>query len=147
MSSQAQKNWYHKHKERLLENQRLYRKTNKEYIRKKNQESYQSSREEYLKKCRDYYRSTGKDVKRNYRMVNMYGITLDEYNKMFESQNGCCAICKTHQSFLNKKLAVDHNHAIGNVRGLLCDKCNKALGMVNDNIEILKRMMKYLEGE
>lgn len=74
-----------------------------------------------------------------------YNITLQEYNELFENQNGCCAICGVHQSSLKKSLSVDHDHASGIVRGLLCSKCNTGLGQFNDNKEILKLALLYLE--
>lgn len=73
-----------------------------------------------------------------------YGITLDDYNKMFQEQNGCCAICGIHQSELKKKLHVDHSHKSGKVRGLLCGKCNLALGLLNDDIVVLSTAVRYL---
>lgn len=63
---------------------------------------------------------------------------------MFDKQGGCCAICGTHQSELINKLCIDHNHITGAVRGLLCSKCNSALGYVNEDIKILKSVIEYL---
>lgn len=73
-----------------------------------------------------------------------YGITLEDYNRMFDAQLGKCHICKKHQIEFKKKLAVDHNHQTGKVRGLLCEHCNKALGGFRDNIEYLEEAIKYL---
>ncbi len=85
-----------------------------------------------------------KDQIRDYNFRFKYGISLETYNEMFAKQNGCCAICSTHQSILSKSLAVDHNHITGKVRALLCDACNRALGFSKENIEILKKMIDYL---
>jgi len=57
-----------------------------------------------------------------------YGMTLDDYNDMFDKQNGRCAICDTHQMKLKSKLFVDHCHETGQIRALLCNKCNSMLG-------------------
>lgn len=57
-----------------------------------------------------------------------YGITKEDYNKLFKEQNGKCAICGKHQIDLNVRLCVDHNHLTGAIRGLLCMKCNYSLG-------------------
>ena len=78
-------------------------------------------------------------------MLNVYGVTVDDYNKMFEDQEGKCAICKKHQIELPKKLHVDHCHKTKKVRGLLCFKCNTAIGHFEDNPEILKNAVEYLE--
>jgi hypothetical protein len=75
----------------------------------------------------------------------MYGITLDDYNNMFENQEGRCWICKRHHSELERTLHVDHCHATGKVRGLLCDRCNMTLGALEDNIVFMQNMILYLK--
>lgn len=67
-------------------------------------------------------------INRNSRLKSWYGIDLTEYNRMFEQQGGCCAICNKHQTQFKRRLAVDHNHTTGKVRALLCHICNRALG-------------------
>jgi len=74
-----------------------------------------------------------------------FGITPEQYDLMFTMQNGYCAICNIHQSKLKYRLAVDHCHTTGKVRGLLCSACNKALGVFNDSITTLNVAIKYLE--
>ena len=74
-----------------------------------------------------------------------YGITVEDYNTMFLKQNGCCAICETHNSKLSKSLAVDHCHTTGEIRGLLCQNCNTALGKFKDNITLLQNSVNYLQ--
>ena len=74
-----------------------------------------------------------------------YGIVMDDYNKMFAGQGGCCVICGRHQSELKKSLAVDHDHGTGKVRSLLCIQCNGLLGLARDNVEILKAAISYLK--
>jgi Autographiviridae endonuclease VII len=74
-----------------------------------------------------------------------YGITVEDYNKMFEKQKGCCAICKEHQTNFKKRLSVDHNHKTGQIRQLLCYKCNSLLGYAKENKIILEEAIKYLE--
>ncbi len=81
----------------------------------------------------------------NSRLKRQFGITLDDYNKMFEHQNGCCAICGTHQSELPRALAVDHCHTTLINRGLLCMPCNLMIGHAKDNINILKKAINYLK--
>lgn len=56
-----------------------------------------------------------------------YGITTKEYNQLFASQGGKCAICSAHQSTLQRRLDVDHDHKTSKVRGLLCNYCNKTV--------------------
>ena len=74
-----------------------------------------------------------------------FGMTLEQYNKLFEKQDGKCACCGVHQLELDRALAVDHCHETKMVRGLLCNRCNRVLGMVEDNVEILKNLSEYVE--
>jgi len=78
------------------------------------------------------------------RILRKYGISLDDYNNLFEKQNGCCTICQTHQMDLKKKLVIDHNHESGKVRGLLCAPCNMALGLLKDNSTTLLKASNYV---
>ena len=76
--------------------------------------------------------------------MKKYGITPEDYNRMFEEQGGKCAICETHQSNFNRSLAIDHCHANGKVRMLLCTNCNSLLGMAKDDPNILEKAKAYL---
>lgn len=77
-----------------------------------------------------------------------FGISLEDYQKMFVEQKGVCAICqqseKASRNGTVRWLNVDHNHQTGNVRGLLCTNCNVSLGMLKDNTEILTKAIVYL---
>lgn len=75
----------------------------------------------------------------------MYGISLEEYEKLLRVQKGKCNICGAHESFEVKKLAVDHDHGSGKVRGLLCQRCNLMLGKFDENLSWLSQAAKYLE--
>ena len=79
-----------------------------------------------------------------------YGITSLEYDQKLEQQKGNCAICELPETSLDKsgairQLAIDHNHQTGKVRGLLCLRCNTSLGLLNENKEVLKAMLNYME--
>lgn len=75
-----------------------------------------------------------------------FGITSQRYAEMLQEQGGTCAICEGQQTYRGKKaLAVDHCHATGVVRGLLCNHCNHALGHAKDDPERLRAMADYLE--
>lgn len=73
-----------------------------------------------------------------------YGITSEQYNKQFEQQKGCCAVCGKHQSELKRALGVDHNHETKETRGLLCGECNRALGFLKEDIETIKALLEYV---
>lgn len=74
-----------------------------------------------------------------------YGITLKQYNAMLRKQKGGCWICKTKPK--KRMLAVDHSHATGEVRGLLCHRCNRGLVWFSDKPERLHMAAEYLEKE
>lgn len=71
-----------------------------------------------------------------------YKISIEEYDAMVVAQNNLCAIC--NQSQTRRNLSVDHCHQTNRVRGLLCDKCNLALGMINDDLTIVEGIKRYL---
>lgn len=75
--------------------------------------------------------------------LKRYGLSVQEYDQMLEDQGRVCAICRMGQS-RGHSLAVDHDHSTGNVRGLLCHRCNRVLGVVKDNPELLATMIEYL---
>lgn len=81
---------------------------------------------------------------------NRYGIGLIEYERLLEEQNHRCAICGGEGFKLkedqNTKLVIDHDHDTGEVRGLLCHNCNRALGLFQDNPDRIKQALAYLEG-
>lgn len=73
-----------------------------------------------------------------------YGITREVYEAMLEAQNGCCKICGGQDSCEFQDFVVDHNHKTGTVRGLLCSRCNHALGHAKDAPELLLKMACYV---
>lgn len=83
-------------------------------------------------------------TKRKYKIKAKYGISIDDYNAMFLEQNGCCIICGLHQSQLPQTLGVDHNHITGEVRGLLCRRCNVGIGFFDDDTARMTKAVKYL---
>jgi len=78
-------------------------------------------------------------------ILRKYGISLFEYDLMFQAQKGCCRICGIPQSYLKQRLSIDHDHKTDRIRGLLCNTCNVALGSAHDNPALLRRMAEYLE--
>jgi hypothetical protein len=80
---------------------------------------------------------------RNYHLHHRYGIGDDEVDAMVEAQAGLCPVCRRG---LGDKPHVDHDHATGQVRGLLCFTCNVGLGNFSDDIERLERAATYLRG-
>lgn len=99
------------------------------------------------KKCKNKrYRELRKiypDRYISYVRKHKFGIDNDHYNLLFKLQNGLCAICTEKSK--KKRLGVDHKHDPFKIRGLLCDTCNRALGMFKEDKCILWRAIKYLE--
>ncbi len=85
--------------------------------------------------------------------IKQYGLTIEQYEQMEEYQDHRCKICGIHESknAIDKngtvrRLAIDHDHNTGQIRGLLCSACNTALGSFKDSVDSLKRAILYLEG-
>lgn len=97
----------------------------------------------YQYRCRD----CKKPHQRIQNLKNKYGLTVDAFEELWESVSGRCQICSDVLLRYDGKTvhyAVDHNHATGDIRGLLCPPCNKGLGHLKDSPAILTRAIKYL---
>jgi len=77
------------------------------------------------------------------KLLRNYGITVEQYDKLVDLQGGVCAICRREDD-QGHQLAVDHCHSSGTVRGLLCHKCNVALGLFRDDPAALAAAAEYL---
>ena len=96
---------------------------------------------------KQWYTKNKERMKERFRRNNYfsrYNITIADYEKLLEKQNNCCAICYSKTGSANKRLAVDHNHQTGIIRGLLCDECNTGLGKFKDNPSLLTNAIAYL---
>lgn len=140
----ADKQAYHiSNKDEIKAKDKLYYEANAEVIKNKQKKYYEANKDK-VKKYIQTYNKTNPDVQRKTQYKRKFGITLDDYDKMFDIQEGKCSICTKHQSELKKLLHVDHNHETGKIRGLLCGDCNLALGMFKDNETLLTNAIKYL---
>ena len=72
-----------------------------------------------------------------------YGLTAEAYDLLLESQGGACAICGTSPQ-ANRRHHVDHDHTKRVIRGILCGKCNQAIGLLNEDPELFDRAKEYL---
>jgi len=116
------------------------------YSNKSRKDGLSSDCKSCVKKYVRKYRSTdkGKFHTRKMNLRHHYGLTLKQYDQMFEDQNGVCAICGGINEN-GKRLYIDHNHETKKVRSLLCHVCNVYVGMV-ENKRLIKRINKYLKG-
>lgn len=135
------------------EKQRVY---NRQYQRRDERKAYKKewdkrNRERLAEMQRQRYKADPEKYRRyfrNHRIKKVYGITAEQYDRMFGDQGGVCAICG---SCPNKSkhgltmLAIDHCHKTGAVRGLLCNNCNAGMGILGDTAEHLEAALAYLK--
>ena len=118
----------------IAKRMREYRKSNPDKIRVYSRKSYEKSRDKW----------TDKNLKKN------YGISLSDYEYLYESQNGKCAICNVEHDGYDpqgnkRRMDADHCHKTKRIRGLLCIRCNRGIGMLGDSVEIVSSALKYLK--
>jgi len=108
------------------------------------------TREERNAYMREYSRKRP-HVRKEHYLRKLYGVGLAEYERLLAAQDGVCAICKRPETAINPRtgepflLAVDHDHTTGKIRGLLCMKENRGLGLFDDSIDRLRAAIAYLE--
>jgi predicted transcriptional regulator len=124
---------------------RKYAAKNQESIRQQRRKHYEENREEIKAKSRDYRRKNGAKIKAQ-RLARKYGITPEGRKSLLQKQGGTCAICGKKPGGRHGTLSVDHSHTTGEVRGLLCDKCNLLLGLSGDSAAVLRAAAKYING-
>jgi len=105
----------------------------------------QTQRQEWADKNRDHLN----DWRRNNwvvagRRLRRRGATQQMYDALYEAQKGCCALCEEPEEKF-AWLCIDHDHVTGRIRGLLCPNCNRGLGLLQDNPDLLRKAAKYVE--
>lgn len=120
------KDYNAKRKESKKEYNRLYRLAN---------------REKLSADLKEWSKNNPLAVK-GYVLKRRYGVTVEQYNTLFEKQNGCCAICTAHQSQFKKALHLDHCHKTDKIRGLLCVNCNTALGHLKESTGMVQQAIE-----
>lgn len=126
----ANKRWAEKNKDHLLEYQREHRAKNLERYREYNAKWYREKRKNRPGAVRALH------------LRSLYGITPEIYADMLASQGGVCAACgRSPEQERHKVLHVDHCHKSEKIRGLLCSRCNTALGLTEDDP---MRLHRYL---
>lgn len=150
------RDWYAKNKERTREKNNARARANYDPVRaaemraKKRDKlkAYRvANRDREIARARAWYASN-RDRVRDSARLKRFGITQSAFDELLDKQNGACAICG--DSFANlpsRHLHVDHCHATGLVRGLLCHHCNVAIGCLDDSVEKLNRAAAYLEAQ
>lgn len=136
--------------------EKAWRQANRERVNaisRKSKLKFKTERpEEYRRMNREKnnkYNAANRDKQllknQKYNLKRHYGMTLADYDRLLESQEGKCAICeRVPGQSLHKRLYVDHDHDTKVIRGLLCYRCNASLGQFGDNIEGVMRVAGYL---
>lgn len=145
--------------------ERRYRENNKEILKQRRKEAWQAAlkdpakmakiqknKQDYRKRHRQKLASKQRQwVKDNPEKVvdgmlkANFGISLSEYQERLSAQDGVCAICKRPETAANKgRLAVDHSHDTGQLRGLLCSRCNNGIGQFQEDPQLLINAISYL---
>jgi len=137
--------YYAEHKEEILARHAIYNATHKKENAARHAKYYAEHKEE-LKVWDAKYRAEHKEEialrKIKQALRRYYGLTIENYNKMFTAQDGICAICGQPPN--GKNLFVDHDHSTDKIRGLLCRSCNMMLGGAKDSIITLTKAIEYL---
>ena len=95
------------------------------------------------------YHATNPEASHREQLMHHYGMRIEDYNQLLHKQGGVCAVCGSLpilEKGRRRRLAVDHDHSTGEIRGLLCGLCNRGLGQFRDSSEILEKAIRYLNG-
>lgn len=150
---QAARERYWKDPEKARAEQKRYKHTHPERIKAYKQRSDVKERENARMRVRranftPEEKARISEVSRHHSLRKLYGLTEEEFNKLQEAQKGLCAICKNPQCnnrWKVSKLYVDHDKKTGQRRGLLCSRCNLAIGGLQHSKELLLAAIQYLE--
>ena len=129
-SGAQKKAWYRKNREAVIAKVIAWQRAN--------QDRYNARMREY--------RKTHPEAARADHLRRKFDLTLDEYEQMLEQQGGGCAICEDPP---NEKISlhIDHDHGTGEIRGLLCVRCNNAIALLRESPDILRRAIRYVSSD
>ena len=129
-SSATKKAWYRKNRQRAIARAVAWQRAN--------QDRYNARMREY--------RRQHPEVARADHLRRKFGLTLDEYERMLDRQGGGCHICGSPPSD-RISLHIDHDHGTGDIRGLLCVRCNNAIGLLRENPDLMRRAIRYVSAD
>lgn len=163
--SAASQSWAKRNPERVKEIKRRFRERHRERIAAERAAAFQANKAKRYAERQKWIDANPEKVKAealrarlrkmqrrlNNEMKYHYNVTAEQYQRIAEHQGNVCAICgRPNETTRTKRLFVDHNHATGRLRALLCHACNAGLGYFRENYTILERAAAYLsafEGE
>lgn len=144
---ETHKEYYKEYKKKYrIEHAAELREASKQYLTNLTPEKRERARvraREWYEKNKDRVKARG--IER--RLIAVYSITKEYFDELLVKQENKCAVCKKDFNFNDKACypCVDHCHTSGNLRGLLCFKCNVGLGSFNDDVDRLRMAAEYLE--
>jgi hypothetical protein len=121
------KDWYERNKEKATAKVKEWRQQNIDAVKK--------------------YRIDNRQKNYRQELVRKYGVEITWFDEQLKTQSNACVCCKRQFEWGNKQTTphVDHCHTTGNVRGILCNRCNTVLGLCQDNKELFTNLKRYLE--
>ncbi len=134
---EATKRWRANNRDRVLAAKRAWRKKNLKKVIAG--ERAAEGRRRHSKKRKAWRKANGRQ-----QYLKKYGMTVPQYEALLVAQGGVCAVCR-RSCKTGRRLAVDHCHATGRIRGLLCSNCNRAAGLLGDDPVRVAAMARYLE--
>lgn len=134
-----------------LERQRQWRRENPDGANAASRAWQLRNPERVQERRRRYYeadRVGQRERTRRATLIRQYGITVEQFDELMAAQGARCAICRITQAeymeATKRRFAVDHDHKTGRVRGLLCNQCNTALGLLRESPALVERAADYL---
>lgn len=113
---------------------------------RKSADHHRQKAREHERAYRKRHPGAARLAQRRYKFKHVYGITEEQYDQMLIEQAGVCKLCGGPPIGRGLRLHVDHDHATGKVRGLLCSKCNTALGLLSDDSTLMAKAIAYVNG-
>jgi hypothetical protein len=130
---------------KMADQSKAWRETNRERVRDMDKARYHADPEKSQARARDWQRRN-----RNRRRAAAHGLSLTEYDMLVSKQGNRCAICLQPETSVDQRqglvraLAIDHDHDTGEVRGLLCSRCNLAIGLLQDDSDLIAAAAAYV---
>lgn len=141
-------NYYLKNKKKIADYNSKWQKKNKQ-LKSIHNKRYRDSNMDKITAINKSWALENRKKTRNHQLKFKYGISQKQYATMFAEQDGKCCVCekpeivKNYQTNKINKLCVDHNHLTGKTRGLLCQKCNSAYGLLMESEENIISLLTY----
>ena len=139
--AEAGKEYREKNKDKIAEAGKEYREKNKDKIAEVKKEYYEKNKDKIAEVGKEY-REKNKDKIKEYRILKTYNLTMEEYEEIYNRQNGCCPLCGKELNSV--RVAIDHDHVTGKVRGIMCSVCNSQLGVYEKLNGVAKKIGAYL---